>query len=195
MGGRSVFGGCILLVLSCAALLAGCGGDSSHPRAAASPATAPTPEPAAEPPPKPQDGVSNRMVPNPWSEPSASSVGRHPGAKVDRVIVRQLKKGTGPMVRPGDAVMMDYIEANYTTGNKFMRAWRGDPWPTAEVTLTPAAVMRGLIIGMRGMRVGGRRQIIVPRRLSDIHDSDRAGNSYREIVYYDVVLRTILVRG
>jgi len=89
-------------------------------------------------------------------------------------------------------VWADLIEANYTTGLKFRRAWgRGK---TEDIVLKPYVVMRGLIQGMKGMRPGGRRTIIVPRRLSDVDpgDADRAGYSYRELVYFDVVLRSVL---
>ncbi len=110
------------------------------------------------------------------------------------MIVRDVKRGSGPAVRPGDSVMMDYIEATWTNGHEFMRAWGGEPWPTAEVGLTSPSVMQGLIDGMTGMRLGGRRRILVPRRLSDVHDPDRAAYSYKQIVYYDVVLRAITSR-
>lgn len=94
-------------------------------------------------------------------------------------------------MRPGNSVWADFIESNYTTGHEFMRAWGGEPWPTANVPLVPNVWMRGLIIGMKGMRPGGRRTIIVPARLSDVDDGDRVGNSYKEIVYFDLVLRKI----
>ncbi len=182
MGGRSLFAaGCVL-----GALLAGCGGASPSAHVPAAPPS--NVDAAARPLAQP------KLAPNPWREPTEASLRPHPGAKVARVIVHDVKRGTGPAVRPGDGVKMDYIESNWTSGHEFMRAWGGEPWPTAEVALTPAAVMRGLIIGMTGMRVGGQRRILVPRGLSDVNDSDRRGNSYKEIVYYDVVLRAITSR-
>jgi hypothetical protein len=187
-GGRSLLAaGCTLAVLIA---VAGCGGTSSRspPPSTAAGAPAAQTEAAPSPPPPP------KLAPNRWREPREAEIHPHPGARVQHVIVHDVKRGTGPAVRPGDAVKMDYIEANWTSGHEFMRAWGGEPWPTAEVGLSPDAVMKGLIVGMTGMRVGGHRRILVPRRLSDVHDSDRVGNSYKEIVYYDVVLRAITSR-
>ena len=182
LGGRSLLLAGCTLAISCA----GCGGASStHTDAPAPAAQAASSETTPAPP---------RLAPNHWREPTEASLRPHPGAKVAHVIVHDVAKGHGPAVRPGDVVRMDYIESNWTSGHEFMRAWGGEPWPTAEVQLTPDAVMRGLIIGMTGMRVGGHRRILVPRRLSDVNDSDRRGNSYKEIVYYDVVLRAITIR-
>jgi hypothetical protein len=190
MGGRSLLvAGCVL-----AALLAGCGGSSTGSRA---PVTAAVTSPTTQAQPsstEDEQPAPPKLAPNPVKEPTEASVRPHPGARVARVIVHDVKRGTGPAVRPGDGVEMDYIESNWTSGHKFMRAWGGPPWPTAEVILRPDLVMRGLIIGMTGMRVGGHRRILVPRRLSDVNDSDRRGNSYKEIVYYDVVLRAITTR-
>lgn len=184
LGGRSLLAASCALAIS----LAGCGGTSpSRTNLAAPPSPAPPPATQSEAP------APIRLAPNRWREPTEASLRPHPGAKVVHVVVHDVAKGRGPAVRPGDTVKMDYIESNWTSGHEFMRAWGGEPWPTAEVILTPAQVMRGLIVGMTGMRVGGHRRILVPRRLSDT-DSDRAGNSYREIVYYDVVLRAITVR-
>lgn len=168
--------------------IAGCGGSTSHAPSTSTAAVAAQTETQPPPPPKP------KLAPNPWREPREAQIHPHPGARVEHVIVHDDAKGTGAAVRPGDSVKIDYIEANWTSGHEFMRAWGGEPWPTAEVPLTSDAVMKGLIIGMTGMRVGGHRRILVPRGLSDVHDSDRAGNSYKEIVYYDVVLRAITNR-
>lgn len=184
IGGRS------LLVASCtlAVLLAGCGGASHRDASTEAAATVAQAERETEAPPPPP-----KLAPNPWRKPG--NLPPHPDAKVTRVIVRDLKKGSGPAVRPGDTVKVDYIEATYATGHRFMEAWgsRG-PFSTSEVQLTPDVVMQGLIVGMRGMRPGGRRHILVPKRLSDVNDPDRAAYSYKKIVYYDVVLRAITAR-
>lgn len=186
LGGRSLLAaGCTLAVLIA---VAGCGGTSSTSSAPSTAAGAPAAHTEAAPAPLP------KLAPNPWREPREAEIHPHPGASVEHVIVHDVKRGSGPAVRPGDTVKVDYIEANWTSGHEFMRAWGGEPWPTAEVGLSPDTVMKGLIVGMTGMRVGGNRRILVPRRLSDVNDSDRAGNSYKEIVYYDVVLRAITSR-
>jgi FKBP-type peptidyl-prolyl cis-trans isomerase len=199
-GGNSSFVAllCALMVL----IAAGCGGSSgssTSTAASSAPATTTSP-PVAErttstTPAEPHAAehayrreIERDYAPNPYREPAAP--GPHPGAKVDRVIVHDVKRGTGSALRPGDDVWADYIEANYTRGNKFLRAWRH--FRTENMVMAPDNWMAGLIQGMTGMRPGGRRTIIVPARLSDVDDTDRAPNSYREIVYWDVVLRSIV---
>lgn len=125
------------------------------------------------------------LVPNPWREPRG--IAPHPNARVDRVVVRELRRGRGPGLFANASVWVDFVEANYRTGRTLYRAWGAEPQPTERLEV--AAMMRGFQIGMRDMRVGGRRQIIVPPHLSDVDDPDRRGPTYRQPVYFDVVLR------
>jgi hypothetical protein len=192
-------GGRWLFAVSCvlAALLVGCGDESSPPATTTTAAAeAPAPETTPRAPLDPERFEANerlereiRLAPNPWKEPTQASLEPHPDAKVSRVIVRDVKRGTGRRVRTGDSIVFDFIESNYTTGRMFQRAWGKEPWPTTETPVVPEAMMRGMLIGLQGMQPGGRRQIIVPRHLSDIEDTDRAGYSFYEIVYFDLVLR------
>jgi peptidylprolyl isomerase len=125
------------------------------------------------------------FAPNRWREPRG--IAPHPDAQVDRVIVREIARGRGPGLFANATVWVDFIEANYRTGRTLYRAWGDDPQPTE--TLEVAAMMRGFQKGMHGMRAGGRRQIVVPPHLSDVDDPDRRGPTYRQPVYFDVVLR------
>lgn len=106
--------------------------------------------------------------------------------------MHDVKKGTGEAARPHDTVLVDFITARYTSGFEYNRAWGGEPWPTAGVILTPAGNMRGFVKAITGMRVGGRRQIIVPRRLAGV---DTGHIDFHQIVYWDVVLRGITGHG
>ncbi len=185
IGGRSSFAvGCAL-----AALIAGCGSGTqlgahrAASTAAAQPATTQTTAPGQAQ--RPEAG----FAPNPY--PELGSPGAHPGAHVTRLIVRDVKRGSGPAVRPGDSVYADYIEANYITGLKFLRAWDHHQFGTENLLLRVPDWMEGLVEGMTGMRPGGRRVIIVPPRLSDHNDTDRRGRSLDTTVYWDVVLRKV----
>ncbi len=108
------------------------------------------------------------------------------------MVIREIKKGTGSAVWPHDYVLMSYIEGDYRTGEVFYDEW-GPPGPTAGVILVRRGRWRGLTIGMRGMRVGGRRQIVVPPRLGG---TDGAGHAdWRNYLIFDVALRGIYARG
>jgi hypothetical protein len=202
MGGRSLF---IASCCALAALIAGCGGgeDSAQTRTA-SPATAAPPrtEPAQTEPARTEPDRSDpnidintgrRLAPNPWRMPK--KVEPHPHAQVERVIVHDVRQGRGRgRVRAGDYVFMDFIEATYKTGWIFNTAWKHQlPFSTAGKILTPHGDVRGLLIGMRGMRPGGRRQIIVPARISGGNDADHP--DYRRTTYWDVVMRGFYARG
>src|SRR5829696_4386602 len=110
-----------MVVCALAAMLAGCGDDSSSPSPSPSAARTQTQTPAStqtEPPTR----TKPVLVPNRWKEPRWGNIGAHPDAKVKRVIVHDVAKGTGRAVRRGDAVVVDFIQANYTNGEMFYRA-------------------------------------------------------------------------
>jgi hypothetical protein len=189
-----VRGGLTLLAVCCAlaALSTGCGDDAStssagdsRPAAAVTEAQTQTAENSP-----PRLDTVHGVVPNPLKEPSR--LRPHPHAQLDHVVVRDLKKGHGPAARDHDYVFMDYIEADYRRGFKFYRSWGGPPYGTAGVILTPTERWRGMVIGMRGMRPGGHRRILVPPRLAGIEPRH---SEYGTVVYWDVVLLKILARG
>jgi FKBP-type peptidyl-prolyl cis-trans isomerase len=116
----------------------------------------------------------------------------HPGYSVGHVVVRDIARGTGPRVGIHDYVLMDYVEGNYRMGGIFYDAW-DEAGPIAGVILAPRERWRGLTIGMEGMRVGGRRQIVVPPRLAG---TDGPGHAdWKRYLVFDVALRGIYARG
>lgn len=180
-GGLATLAACLAL----AGLTIGCGGgESSRPspdapaRGTATSASATTSAPAR-----------SRLAPLRWRQPAFKP---HPGYRVDRVVVRDIARGSGPTVGVHDYVLMDYVEGDYRKGNVFYDAW-DEPGPVAGVILAPTDRYRGLAIGIRGMRVGGRRQVIVPPRLSGIDGTGH--DDWRRFLIFDVALRGIYARG
>jgi hypothetical protein len=186
-----VRGGLTALVagFALALLTVGCGGGEStvaeRPATTAAPVEAPPPERGIS-----QVETRRGLAPNPLRQPAR--VRRHPGFHVDRVVVRELKKGRGPRVRPHDIVLVDYIEADYRKGIIYNDGWGAPPLGTAGVILAPIQRWRGLVIGMKGMQPGGHRRILVPPRLAGIEPGHM---EYGTVVLWDVVLRKILARG
>ncbi|MFF5445639.1 FKBP-type peptidyl-prolyl cis-trans isomerase [Streptomyces sp. NPDC012888] len=77
--------------------------------------------------------------------------------------VRDLVVGDGPEVGPGMVVRVHYVGVTFETGKEFDASWdRGEPFKFA---LGAGRVIKGWDRGVRGMRVGGRREIVVPPRL------------------------------
>jgi peptidylprolyl isomerase len=160
----------------------GCGGGEAKSSASTTKAASATTA-TTDAPPRPT------LAPLRWRQPALDP---HPGYSVDRVVVRDIARGTGPRVGIHDYVLMDYIEGDYRRGDVFYDAWE-EPGPPAGVILARIERWRGLTIGMRGMRVGGRRQIIVPPRLGG---TDGYGHlDWRNYLIFDVALRGIYARG
>ncbi|MER8032077.1 FKBP-type peptidyl-prolyl cis-trans isomerase [Streptomyces bauhiniae] len=77
--------------------------------------------------------------------------------------VRDLVIGDGAEVKPGMVVRVHYVGVTFESGKEFDASWdRGEPYKFA---VGSGKVIKGWDRGVRGMRVGGRREIIVPPRL------------------------------
>jgi peptidylprolyl isomerase len=74
-----------------------------------------------------------------------------------------LVKGTGATAKEGDTVTVNYVGALYTTGKVFDASWERNT--TFSTALLPSAVIPGWVDGIAGMRVGGRRELIIPPSL------------------------------
>ena len=73
---------------------------------------------------------------------------------------RDIEKGTGEVAKPGDEVTMNYVGVSYSTKKQFDASFdRGEPF---TFTLGQGAVIAGWDEGIPGMKVGGRRELIIP---------------------------------
>ncbi len=145
---------CSLMVLAVSALgLAGCGGSSSSPTTTSSPPTSTTTAPATitDPSPAGTFGVKPTVtVP--------------PGAPPTQLSVEDLIVGTGPAAKAGDSVTVQYVGVAYSSGKQFDASWdRGQPF---QFTLGEGQVIPGWDQGVVGMKVGGRRELIIPPNLA-----------------------------
>ena len=72
--------------------------------------------------------------------------------------------GTGAEAVAGKKVSVQYVGVNYSTGKQFDASWdRGEPFSFA---LGEGDVIKGWDQGVPGMKVGGRRQLIIPPGLA-----------------------------
>ncbi|MFI8371636.1 FKBP-type peptidyl-prolyl cis-trans isomerase [Streptomyces sp. NPDC085466] len=77
--------------------------------------------------------------------------------------IRDIVVGTGPEAKPGMVLRVHYVGVTFASGREFDSSWdRGEPYKFA---LGGGKVIKGWDRGVRGMRVGGRREIVVPPRL------------------------------
>ncbi len=166
------------LKLCCAAIavvlvLAGCGDDSSS-GSGDDQASAST-----------QQTTTTEAFENTLAKPRGP--GPHPGARVERLIIKDVRVGTGPALQAGDTGVFDFISTNWVNGRPIDSSWaRRRPFATQ---IESTVVIGGWAQGIPGMRVGGRRQLIVPPALGFIE------NAPEEVVgattFFDVVLLDI----
>jgi peptidylprolyl isomerase len=81
-------------------------------------------------------------------------------------------EGDGAVAKQGDTVQVHYVGVAYSTGEEFDASWnRGEP---LQFRLGVGQVIAGWDQGVQGMKVGGRRQLIIPPDLA-YGDSGAAG--------------------
>ena len=102
-------------------------------------------------------------------DPSAAGVfGKAPtvtvptGAAPTVMELSNLITGTGAVARQNDTVEMQYVLATYSTRKVVQSSWTSSPFTT---TLTDSSVIPGFFDGVVGMRVGGRRELVIPPSL------------------------------
>jgi peptidylprolyl isomerase len=78
--------------------------------------------------------------------------------------ITDIKEGDGEVAKAGDMVQVHYVGVAYSTGEEFDSSYdRGDP---LEFQLGAGRVIAGWDQGVQGMRVGGRRQLVIPPHLA-----------------------------
>ncbi|MFK0214508.1 MULTISPECIES: FKBP-type peptidyl-prolyl cis-trans isomerase [unclassified Streptomyces] len=97
------------------------------------------------------------------SELTKPVIDRPEGDAPTELTTRDLVVGDGPEAKPGRVVQVHYVGVTFASGKEFDASWdRGTPFKFA---VGGGRVIKGWDRGIRGMKVGGRREIIVPPRL------------------------------
>jgi FKBP-type peptidyl-prolyl cis-trans isomerase len=110
---------------------------------------------SAKPQPKEKQGSPSKKTKPKVKAPS--------GPPPKKLVIRDLKKGKGPAAKAGDKVSVQYVGVNYKSGKQFDASWdRGEPF---SFTLGEGGVIPGWEEGVEGMKVGGRRELIIPPNL------------------------------
>ena len=78
------------------------------------------------------------------------------------LVVRDLAVGEGAEAVPGARVTVHYVGVEFDSGEQFDASWdRGEP-----IQFPLAGLIQGWQDGIPGMRVGGRRELVIPPRLA-----------------------------
>ncbi len=136
-------------VLLLALAVAGCGSDSSAKPAAKATST-PT-DPAQE-----VDRIASQISTKLSQRPKIPTPN---GTPPSELVAKDIVKGTGPKVKPGDKLSVQYVGASWSDGKEFDASWnRGQAF---GLTI-PGQVIEGWNEGILGMRQGGRRLLDHP---------------------------------
>lgn len=77
------------------------------------------------------------------------------------LIKKDIVVGKGPLVKSGDALTAQYVGVAWSLNKQFDASWDRGGKPTT-FTLAKGSVIDGWTEGLPGMRVGGRRLLIIP---------------------------------
>lgn len=111
------------------------------------------------------------------TESSAAAKQAKPGAKKTKPRVTvpsgpppkqleeiEIEEGTGAEAKKGDTVSVQYVGVGYESEEEFDSSWsRNEPFP---FQLGAGRVIPGWDQGVEGMKVGGRRELIIPPELA-----------------------------
>lgn len=84
------------------------------------------------------------------------------GPAPDELVVSDLVVGTGQEATPGATVDVHYLGVEFETGEQFDASWdRGE-----SINFPLSGLIAGWQEGIPGMKVGGRRQLVIPPALA-----------------------------
>jgi peptidylprolyl isomerase len=138
----------IALVAVAAVAVAGCGGT-----------------PKATPPGGGGQGVQGLPLPREASDINVKPVILKPqGAPPTGLQSRDLVQGNGKVAASGDTLSVQYVGVAWSTGKEFDSTWDRGKKPF-DFPLGQGMVIPGWDQGLIGMRVGGRRELVIPPAL------------------------------
>src|SRR4051812_31695105 len=139
-----------LPILLAAVLLAACGGSSGKGDETSAQPTAT----ATDPPP------GKVTVTGPLGSKPTIKVTPDNPTPPGRLVKVDLHKGKGPAAKAGDTVTVQYVGSLYRNNTVFDNSWdRGKAFP---FKLGAGSVIPGWDAGVKGMKPGGRRELVIP---------------------------------
>ena len=87
----------------------------------------------------------------------------HLGPAPDDLLIEEIVVGEGEEAKVGQNAVVHYVGVGVTSGEEFDASWnRGEPF---DFPLGAGRVIKGWDQGVVGMRVGGRRRLVIPAHL------------------------------
>jgi peptidylprolyl isomerase len=154
-----------LIFIVCLALaVAGCGGDDSTTESTETTQATTTESPPAETTaPKQAKPEAEKTKPKPETNKAKPKVTVPSGPPPKQLEVKDIETGSGATAKAGDVVSVEYVGVGYESGQEFDASWGREPF---AFQLGAGMVIPGWDQGVEGMKVGGRRELIIPPELA-----------------------------
>lgn len=89
------------------------------------------------------------------------------GPPPKKLVTKDLIVGTGATAKKGSEVSVNYVGKLYSNGKVFDASWKDTPGKAfGPFQLGAGQVIKGWDEGIVGMRVGGRRELVIPPNLA-----------------------------
>jgi peptidylprolyl isomerase len=153
-------GGLVLASLGAAVLIAGCGGSSSSNSSTITVGNQSSADSALA------KSAETPAVKTPASGPLSTEPKVTPpsGPAPAKLVTKDLITGTGAEAKAGQPATVNYVGVLFNGGKEFDASWkRSEPF---TFTLGQGKVIPGWDQGVPGMKVGGRRELIIPAALA-----------------------------
>jgi peptidylprolyl isomerase len=149
----------IILALCTALVVAGCG--SSDDSSSSSESTATSTESSEKSSAESGESTEKQSSGAEKTKPKVTVPSGPPPKKLE---IKEIEKGTGAEAKTGDEVSVQYLGVGYDSKEEFDSSWsRNEPF---SFPLGAGLVIKGWDQGVAGMKVGGRRELIIPSNLA-----------------------------
>ena len=134
----------LIAALTVAAIVTGCGGSDSSSGSKEG-----------------EGGAAATQAESAKTKPKVKVPNGPPPKKLE---IKDLETGSGAEAKAGDEVTVQYVGVSYKSGKEFDASWdRNEPF---TFQLGAGMVIPGWDKGVEGMKVGGRRELIIPPNLA-----------------------------
>lgn len=82
------------------------------------------------------------------------------GTPPSKLIIKDIVVGKGAGLKEGQTATAHYVGTSWSTGAEFDSSW--DRGQTAAFPIAQGSVIQGWVDGLEGMKVGGRRELVIP---------------------------------
>jgi peptidylprolyl isomerase len=159
----------LLALAACLGVLAGCG-DDVEPSAADRSAQQAEEERAKQPEAEEAEPVQAEKVEPAAGEGDLSTkpkIAKPTGDPPEELVAQDLVVGDGAEAKSGDQVSVQYVGNTFDENKEFDASWDGSkPGDPFQFQLGSGNVIQGWDQGVVGMKVGGRRKLIIPPDLA-----------------------------